>query len=63
MTKSAHSAVVLFVTVIRGFRDGAQSRPARRPNARQAQPLSFPRRLLVRAYAPASFDASMAPTA
>ncbi|QQO54031.1 MAG: hypothetical protein N838_12410 [Thiohalocapsa sp. PB-PSB1] len=53
MTRSGHRAVKRFVTVIRGFRDVAQPRSARRPNARQALPFSFLRRLLDRGAAPA----------
>jgi hypothetical protein len=52
MTRSGHRAVKRFVTVIRGFRDVAQPRSARRPNARQALPFSFLRRLLDRGAAP-----------
>jgi hypothetical protein len=45
MTKSVHSVVERFVTVIRGFRDGAQPRSVWQPTIRQALPLSLPKRL------------------
>lgn len=63
MTITVYSAVVRFVTVIRSYRAGTQSRPLRQLNARQAMPLSLPKRLLDRGATPAPFDALMAPAA
>ena len=48
MIRSEQTMVEGFVTVIRGFRVGAQPRTARQPNARQALPLSSSRRLVDR---------------
>jgi hypothetical protein len=48
MTRPMQRTVEWFVTAIRGFRDGTQRRCPRRPNARQALSLSFPRQLLDR---------------
>jgi hypothetical protein len=63
MTKSMYSLVGRLVTAIRGFRDGAQPRPAWQPIIRQALPFLLLKRLLDRGAAPAPLDATMAPKA
>lgn len=52
MTQSMPRTVERRVTVIRSLRGGAEPRPARRLNARQALPFSASRRMVDRGAAP-----------